>query len=96
MESAKFHMLSIIDKSSVASFAQAENIHILNYDASEAWATRAEGTGAWLRLDFVRTYTLVRCLLAQRYTVHFKEVELLFDDGQTIDVSMHSMYKIPM
>ena len=59
------------------------------------WATRDEGTGAYIELALPGLYEIKQIHFLQRYTYveQFKDVELLFDKYTKINVSI-SMYLI--
>ena len=61
------------------------------------WATKGEGTGAWIKLDFGDTYTVRTIKIKHRSTGNspaaelFKGISLEFSDGKKVEYTLNNI-----
>ena len=53
---------------------------------SAAWKLD-EGAGAWIHFNFSRRHSLLRCSVIPRQDRQFENIQLTFEDGQSLNVS---------
>ena len=52
------------------------------------WATKGQGTGAWILLNFGKMYQITRMKLHHRYYTGFKDLLLRFSNGEDFLLQM--------
>ena len=64
--------------------------------SSTSWATKGEGTGAWIQVNFGYVYKVERIQIKQRtnnvQAEMFKDVSLEFSDGTKVDSKLNNVH----
>ena len=61
------------------------------FDGNEGdgWATKNEGAGAWIRINFDRFYHLTKIMILQRSgNERFKDISIDFSDGTSVESTL--------